>query len=380
MILKILILHNQLWSQYKSIIFENINNLCNKNGDELLVLQTSISEISRKDLIDFDINSFNYHYNFILLNNKYLESTNSINTTFKWLKYIFIYKPDVINLTGYSEPGTLLILLVSKFLNIKTIITNESVSQKQSEFFNLFYSLKKTYKIILFNLTDYFFSYGINSNDFLYRHKVQKSKILSFLNSFDSERLKGLSEINNKKEEQYFLFVGRISYEKNIDFLVQLALNLKKNKSNIVIKIIGSGPELDRLNSEIRILNLNNILFVGSIKWENLGGYYSKSLGLILPSFFEPWGMVANEAFFYNTPVICSRFCGCAGDLVINNFNGLVLDDYSLTHPNNDLAFFINHFLHLRDKLVDNIKLTNRNFEPYRLSNDLYQSFKNITR
>ena len=72
--MKILILHNQLWSQYKSIIFENINNLCNKNGDELLVLQTSISEISRKDLIDFDINSFNYHYNFILLNNKYLES------------------------------------------------------------------------------------------------------------------------------------------------------------------------------------------------------------------------------------------------------------------------------------------------------------------
>jgi hypothetical protein len=55
--MKILILHNQLWSQYKSIVFENINNLCRKNGDELLVLQTSISETSRKDLIDFDINN-----------------------------------------------------------------------------------------------------------------------------------------------------------------------------------------------------------------------------------------------------------------------------------------------------------------------------------
>jgi hypothetical protein len=88
--MKILILHNQLWSQYKSILFENINNLCHKNGDELLVLQTSISENSRKDLIDFDINNFNYNYKFILLNNKYLESTNSINTTFNWLKYIFL--------------------------------------------------------------------------------------------------------------------------------------------------------------------------------------------------------------------------------------------------------------------------------------------------
>jgi len=376
--MKILILHNQLWSQYKSIIFENINNLCQKNGDELLVLQTSISEISRKDLIDFDINNFNYNYKFILLNNKYLESTNSIYTTFKWLKYIFIYKPDVINLTGYSELGTIFILLVTKLLNIKTIITNESVYQKHSTDFNMLFYIKKKYKNLLFSLTDYFFSYGINSNDFLFRHNVHKSKILSFLNSFDSERLKGLSKINYKNEDQYFLFVGRISNEKNIDFLLQLAIKFKEANSDILIKIIGSGPELDRLNSEIRILNLSNILFVGSVNWENLGEYYSKSLGLILPSFFEPWGMVANEAFFYNTPVICSKFCGCASDLVINNFNGLVLEDYSLSCPNNDFTFFIDHFLHLRDKFVDNIKLTNRIFEPGRLSNDLYQSFNNI--
>jgi glycosyltransferase involved in cell wall biosynthesis len=376
--MKILILHNQLWSQYKSIIFENINNLCQKNGDELLVLQTSISEISRKDLIDFDINNFNYNYKFILLNNKYLESTNSIYTTFKWLKYIFIYKPDVINLTWYSELGTIFVLLVTKLLNIKTIITNESVYQKHSADFNMLFYIKKKYKNLLFSLTDYFFSYGINSNDFLFRHNVHKSKILSFLNSFDSERLKGLSKINYKNEDQYFLFVGRISNEKNIDFLLQLAIKFKEANSDILIKIIGSGPELDRLNSEIRILNLSNILFVGSVNWENLGEYYSKSLGLILPSFFEPWGMVANEAFFYNTPVICSKFCGCASDLVINNFNGLVLEDYSLSCPNNDFTFFIDHFLHLRDKFVDNIKLTNRIFEPGRLSNDLYQSFNNI--
>ena len=65
--MKILILHNQLWSQYKSIVFEKINNFCINNGDELLVLQTSICENSRKDLIDFDVNSFNYRYKFILI-------------------------------------------------------------------------------------------------------------------------------------------------------------------------------------------------------------------------------------------------------------------------------------------------------------------------
>ena len=116
--MKILILHNQLWSQYKSILFQKINDFCDKNGDELLVLQTSICEYSRKDLIDFDVNSFNYRYKFILLNNTYLESTNSFVTTIKWIKHVFQYKPDLINLTGYSEPGSIVILILCKIFKI----------------------------------------------------------------------------------------------------------------------------------------------------------------------------------------------------------------------------------------------------------------------
>ena len=375
--MKILILHNQLWSQYKSIVFEKISNFCINNGDELLVIQTSICENSRKDLIDFDVNSFNYQYKFILLNNNYLESTNSFATTIKWIKHVFQYKPDLINLTGYSEPGTLVILLLCKILNIKTIITNETVYNKQSDSIGLLLWLKKLYKIVLFYFTDYFFSYGINSNDFLFRHKVLKGKILSFLNSFDSERFKTLSIIN-VVNEPYFLFVGRISIEKNIEFLIQMAVKLKNINSNIKIKIIGSGPDFEELNLKISNLNLTNILVLGSINWDNLGQYYSNSLGLILPSFFEPWGMVANEAFFYRVPVICSEFCGCANDLVINDFNGIVLQDYSLTLPDYDIGNFITKFLDLRDAFISNIKLTNHIFEPNRLSSDLYLSFKRI--
>ena len=374
--MKILILHNQLWSQYKSIVFEKINNFCISNGDELLVLQTSICENSRKDLIDFDLNRFNYRYKFILLNNTYLESTNSFVTTIKWIKHVFQYKPDLINLTGYSEPGTIVILLLCKILNIKTIITNETVYDKQLNRLVLLSWLKILYKTMLFNLTDYFFSYGINSNDFLFRHKVNKRKILSFLNSFDSERLKYISK-NIDVNDPYFLFVGRISVEKNIEFLINMAVKLKYINSNIKIKIIGSGPDFEELNLKILNLNLNNILLIGSIKWDNLGDYYANSLGLILPSFFEPWGMVANESFFYNVPVICSKFCGCANDLVINEYNGIVLQDYSLS-PNYDVTNFINHYLDLRETFISNIKLTNLIFEPNRLSRDLYLSLKRI--
>jgi hypothetical protein len=56
------------------------------------------------------INKFNYKYNFKLLNKTSLEATNSFATTIKWLIQIIKFKPDVVNLTGYSEPGTLIYL------------------------------------------------------------------------------------------------------------------------------------------------------------------------------------------------------------------------------------------------------------------------------
>lgn len=376
--MKILILHNQLWSQYKSIVFQKINNFCVKNGDDLLVLQTSICENARKDLIDFDINKFNYRYNFKLLNKASLESTNSFATTIKWLIQISQFKPDVVNLTGYSEPGTLIILLICKILKIKTIITNESIYDKRFKGVSILFTLKMAYKSFLFYLTDYFFSYGIHSNDFLFRHHVHKNKILSFLNSFDSERLNSLSHSHDLSSDKYFLFVGRLSSEKNIDFLVELSLSLKKSNSNIKIKIIGNGPEFTNLENKISSLNLTNILLLGSIKWDNLGPYYINSLGLILPSFFEPWGMVVNEAFFYHVPVICSKFCGCSDDLVIDNYNGIVVQNLSEYAKNFNTNNYLNDYLKIRDQLIKNIKNTNHIFEPDRLSEELYSSFKRV--
>jgi glycosyltransferase involved in cell wall biosynthesis len=376
--MKILIMHNQLWSQYKSIVFEKINQFCLNNGDELLVLQTSICERSRKDLIDFDVNNFNYRYDFVLLNNTYLENANPYVTTFKWLKYLFKFRPNVVNLTGYSEPGTFFVLLICKFLKIKTIITNESVCHHRSELFNFSFLCRKIYKTFLFYLADYFFSYGLSSNDFLFRHKVAKVKILSFLNSFDSERLEFKPVISTSIRNNYFLFVGRIAEEKNIEFLIQFAINLNNINSSISLKVIGDGPEFDFLNSKINMYQLTNIQLLGSVKWNKLGSFYTESLGLVLPSYFEPWGMVANEAFFYNVPVICSKFCGCANDLVINNFNGIILKDFFLSFPDQDFTLFIDKFLNQRDKFIANIKSTNHIFEPNRLSNDQYLSFKKI--
>jgi glycosyltransferase involved in cell wall biosynthesis len=52
--------------------------------------------------------------------------------------------------------------------------------------------------------------------------------------------------------------------------------------------------------------------------------YYSMADVFVLPSSFEPWGLVVNEALCFGLPVIASDKVGACGDLVQNGVNGFV--------------------------------------------------------
>ncbi len=326
--MRVLILHNQLWTQYKSVVFQGIYDEFKKTGDELLVLQTSICEKSRLNILDFNAANFKYTYPYILLNNTSLEDSNPIRTAFLWIYYAIKFRPNVINLTGYSELGTIFILIYSKLFNVKTLMTNESIHSERLHNPTISKKIIRSFKKLLIQLTDGFLSYGIKSNDYLFRFRRSKRSILSFLNSFDrSKFLSENTEFVNEKTP-YILFVGRLSEEKNLFCLIELARIFVLDRLNYRIKIIGEGDEYDSLNSLINKESLP-IDLEGAKNWDQLSIIYKSASAFILPSLNETWGMVANEALEMGVPVICSSACGCADDLVINDINGLVLKNFN---------------------------------------------------
>lgn len=334
--MKILILHNQLWSQYKSFIYQGIYDKIKDSNDELLVLQTSICEKSRFDIKEFDQAKYPYTYPYELLNYDYLENTNNIATTLKWLSCILKFRPNVINLTGYHEFGTLPVLILAKLLNIRTIMTNESVYSMVLHDSSIKYYIKKVYKRVLFLLTDGFFSYGIKSNDYLFRHGVHKNKILLFFNSFDKSKFLNEHYNDSKQINKSIIFVGRLSPEKNLNSLISLFRYFKADQLDYRLVMVGDGPLKENLQKDILKHDLN-IEIIGSILWNDLSELYNNSLCLILPSINETWGMVANEAIQMGVKVICSASCGCANDLVINHYSGLVVTNFNFSKG--DIAY-----------------------------------------
>lgn len=136
-----------------------------------------------------------------------------------------------------------------------------------------------------------------------------------------------------------YLYVGRLSPEKNLGFLISIFNSLP----HYTLNIVGFGPEESHLKS---IAN-SNIHFLGAIDNAKLPEIYQANDVFILPSMSEPWGLVVEEALNNGLPVIVSNKVGCAEEIV-NESNGLIfsLDDKdslrSAIDRMSDISFYNN--------------------------------------
>ena len=111
-----------------------------------------------------------------------------------------------------------------------------------------------------------------------------------------------------RKEVKVFLYVGRLAEEKNLRILLDVFNELPDLK----LLIVGQGALKDSLRNNAN----SNIQFLGSMKNKELKNIYRKADVFILPSKYEPWGLVVEEALNNGTPVIVSDKVGCKDDLV----------------------------------------------------------------
>ena len=120
---------------------------------------------------------------------------------------------------------------------------------------------------------------------------------------------KGVGIINkpifNKRITEYqkrFLFVGRLSYEKNLKTVIDIFNTLPQYH----LTIVGEGTQKNELKARAK----ENIVFLGSIENKELKNIFAQNNIFILPSIIEPWGLVAEEALFFGLPVVVSKNCG----------------------------------------------------------------------
>jgi glycosyltransferase involved in cell wall biosynthesis len=124
------------------------------------------------------------------------------------------------------------------------------------------------------------------------------------------------------QKDKIVLYVGRFDPRKGIETLVRACARLKESYpsefTNFKLAIVGGsspdmpdGRERDRLEGIVKELGLSDrTIFAGLVGHDLLPLYYSAADVCVVPSYYEPFGLVAIEAMACGTPVIASNVGG----------------------------------------------------------------------
>lgn len=134
---------------------------------------------------------------------------------------------------------------------------------------------------------------------------------------------------NNSKNGINFLFVGQFIQRKGIDKLLKCLDHLAtvyKNE-NWTFTVVGEGPLKEDLLKTISCLKSSKIRYLGLIKDElKLMSIYKSADVLFIPSKFDGWGAVVNEAISCGLSIISSKTVYASKFLVEEKINGFTFD------------------------------------------------------
>jgi glycosyltransferase involved in cell wall biosynthesis len=123
-------------------------------------------------------------------------------------------------------------------------------------------------------------------------------------------------------EEKIILFVGRLVYEKGIHVLVN-AIPKVLEKANVKLVIVGNGYMKDQLSSLVGRIGLTNkVMFTGFVDDDTLRKLQVCADASVVPSLFEPFGIVALEAMAARSPVVVSDTGGLS-EIVEHDVSGV---------------------------------------------------------
>ena len=224
---------------------------------------------------------------------------------FKWMKKFFKEHPEYHIIHSHIDAMSYLPLLTAKRANIPIRIAHSHNTSIDKDFK---LPLKLLFKKLLPSVATNFFSCGREAGEFLFPNKNS----IFIPNAIDISKFLYNEEVRKKKRrklgiENKFVIgnIGRLSYQKNHKFLIEIFYEFLKKEKESLLLIIGVGEKEKELKEQVKKLNIEKkVYFLG--KREDVAELYQAVDLFLMPSFFEGVPVVGIEAQFSGLPCIFS--------------------------------------------------------------------------
>jgi glycogen(starch) synthase len=119
------------------------------------------------------------------------------------------------------------------------------------------------------------------------------------------------------------LYAGRLEYEKGVQTLLRATSRLKRRHPGLRLVVAGTGTYAGALADLAKALRLGKTVdFAGHISGPALAGELARADVAVVPSLYEPFGMVALEAAVAGVPLVVSDVGGLR-EIVSDGVTGL---------------------------------------------------------
>lgn len=313
-------------------------NLYNRISEQKRVAVIFLGE--KSSIRHDDFMNFDFQFDSFFLSEKiFFENRNRLKSCFGLIKVLKSMQYKKLCLGGWDQVEFWLSLLLTRSEK-NFLVLESSIYESKTKF------IAKLIKKLFLKKTNGVFLSGEPHKKLLEILEYKKNMIKTLgVGLFPLKERAVLSKEFSRK----FLFIGRLSPEKNI----LLLLHAFAHCSHFQLTILGSGPQKDFLHEQAT----ENVCFIDHVPNHKIQEIYQQHDCFILPSIKEPWGLVVEEAIHYGLPVLVSNRVGCAIDLVENNKLGLLFDPFDVS------------------SLVQVMHQIQRNFEPIK-NNCLNFDFK----
>ena len=276
-------------------------------------------------------------------------------------------RPDVVCVSGWALPVSLAAMDWAARNRAPVVMLSES-----NEFDEPRSAMKEFVKRRIVGLCPAALAGGTPQKDYMVKLGLTAEKIFLGYDAVDNgyfrenaetlktETLK--SEVRSQSSvvrsqfslpEKYFLACARFGRKKNLPGLIEafaryrvLAENAEKLKSESIkpstinhqpltgswdLVIVGDGEMRPEIEASIVGLKLEqSVHLAGAKSYSEIPAFYGLAGAFIHASTTEQWGLVVNEAMASGLPVLVSKRCGCATDLVQDGVNGFTFDPYNV--------------------------------------------------
>jgi glycosyltransferase involved in cell wall biosynthesis len=230
-----------------------------------------------------------------------------------WFRILHYFERERFDVLHSNTPGPagLLALLLSKVFGIPLIgsyhtqipeYTRMLTGDEQLE------EIARRYAIWYYDQCETILTPSADTRALLARSGFPNEKMRVHMNGVDAarftpaNRVPGFFERWGVRDRKVILYVGRVSREKSVDFLLECFAILTGRRGDVALVVVGDGPE----RKELEAVAPHGAVFTGYLSGEDLARAVASADLFVFPSTTDTFGLAVLEALASGVPAVVS--------------------------------------------------------------------------